>query len=181
MKNEQEVLSVSTISPGSRLRVAREAMKLTQADVGRYLRLSSDLINAIENDDYSQGPRFVFIRGYLRTYAALVNEDPDHVVSAFNELNVEEVVSNRPSMSLSKQFIWKKQRTVRRWSLVIALGILTLFVIWWHLQKNNINLSTQLSLPSISITKRTVEYGKKDELIEEPIAQESDVLQEKGA
>ncbi len=68
--------------PGARLRAAREAkgMELEQA-AGR-LRLPQRLLQAIEADDYSRMEHGVYLRGYLTSYARLVNLPEGEIAQA---------------------------------------------------------------------------------------------------
>jgi cytoskeleton protein RodZ len=61
---------------------ARRAQGLSLADVARQLKLSVRQIEALERDDYSGFAGPVFVRGFLRNYAKLLQLDPDALVSA---------------------------------------------------------------------------------------------------
>lgn len=58
---------------GQRLRAAREAKGLTRSDVAQRLRLPLRLIARLEDDDYSGIDQGVYLRGYLGSYARLVD------------------------------------------------------------------------------------------------------------
>ena len=58
---------------GQRLRAAREAKGLSRADVAQRLRLPLRLIARIEDDDYSGMDEGVYLRGYLSSYARMVD------------------------------------------------------------------------------------------------------------
>ena len=70
--SEQEALPAS---PGARLARAREARGMSVEDVSRYLKLTPAQVLALETDDYSSLPSIVFVRGFLRSYAKLVDAD----------------------------------------------------------------------------------------------------------
>ena len=57
---------------GQRLRVAREAKGLSQADVAARLKLPLRLVGRLENDDYSGMDEGVYLRGYLSSFARMV-------------------------------------------------------------------------------------------------------------
>jgi cytoskeleton protein RodZ len=69
-------------APGAQLMAARRAQGLSLGDVARQLKLSVRQIEALERDDYSAFAGPVFVRGFLRNYAKLLQLDPDAVVSA---------------------------------------------------------------------------------------------------
>lgn len=60
------------ISPGLRLRRAREAAGLSTAEIATRLRLRGGLVEAIEREDLAALGAAVFARGYIDSYANLV-------------------------------------------------------------------------------------------------------------
>ncbi|MFP4560004.1 MAG: RodZ domain-containing protein [Thiohalorhabdus sp.] len=68
---------------GEQLRRAREAAGWTQANMAEELRLTVEHIQALESEDFSRLPGAAYIRGYLRSYAAIVGLSPDSVIQAF--------------------------------------------------------------------------------------------------
>ena len=58
---------------GKRLREAREAKGLERAEIAQRLRLPLRLIARIEDDDYAGMDEGVYLRGYLSSYARLVD------------------------------------------------------------------------------------------------------------
>ena len=68
--------------PGQRLRQAREQRGMTVSAVADTLRLSSAMIEALEQDRYDELPPPAFVRGYLRSYAELLGLPADEVLRA---------------------------------------------------------------------------------------------------
>ena len=64
--------SDSAGSIGARLRTAREARRLTAEGVAKQLNLDVTVIQALENDDRQNLPAPIFVQGYLRSYARLL-------------------------------------------------------------------------------------------------------------
>src|SRR3954468_11950104 len=62
--------------PGHALRAARNRSGLSIADVARHLKLAPAQVEALESDDHAHLPGPVFVRGFIRNYARLVNLDP---------------------------------------------------------------------------------------------------------
>lgn len=58
---------------GQKLRVAREAKGLTRNEIAQRLRLPLRLIARLEDDDYSGIDQGVYLRGYLSSYARMVD------------------------------------------------------------------------------------------------------------
>ena len=70
--------------PGESLVRAREQLGLSAEQVATELRLSPQQVQAIEQSDFSKLPSAVFTRGYIRTYARLVNLDGDELVRQYD-------------------------------------------------------------------------------------------------
>jgi cytoskeleton protein RodZ len=66
---------------GGRLKAAREAKNLAQSDVAAKLKLTARQIEALEQEDFSHLPSEVFVRGFVRNYARLVNIEPDSLIA----------------------------------------------------------------------------------------------------
>jgi len=63
-------------SPGRCLREARELRGLSVADVVNSIKFSQRQIEAIERNDLAQLPGATFVRGFVRSYAKLLQLDP---------------------------------------------------------------------------------------------------------
>jgi len=74
-------------SPGQQLRQAREARKLDISHVATALRLTPQVVEAIERDDYAPLPSATFVSGYIRSYARLVGLDPEPLNQRFRRLH----------------------------------------------------------------------------------------------
>lgn len=66
---------VGLSTPGSALRMAREARGLSIADVVQVIRFSARQIEALERDDYGSLPGSTAVRGLVRNYAKLLKLD----------------------------------------------------------------------------------------------------------
>ncbi len=73
----------SSDGPGRHLRIARQTRGLTQERAAGELHLSPAMIEALEHDDYSALPDDVFVAGYIRKYAHLVDLKPEPLVAAY--------------------------------------------------------------------------------------------------
>lgn len=73
-------------SAGHMLQAAREARRLGVEKVARELRLSVGTVGALERDDYASLPPPAFVRGYLRSYARLLDLPEQEIVDAYNRV-----------------------------------------------------------------------------------------------
>lgn len=68
-------------SPGRALAAARAELNLSIADVSQQIKYGIKQIAAIEADDYSKLPGTTFVRGMIRSYAKLVQLDPQPLLA----------------------------------------------------------------------------------------------------
>lgn len=127
----------SLMGPGARLRIAREATRLTVNDVARYLHLKPEVINDIENDDYSRAPRAVFLRGYIRSYAKLLSLPGDDIIASLDRFYQEEELSEAAAKPAHRVYTDDKKVWVRWVSAIVAIVLVTFVAVWWHWQKVN--------------------------------------------
>lgn len=78
-----ESRSSDSTGPGARLRAAREARGLDRDELARELNLSPRVIRALEEDDDARLPSATFVRGYIRSWARLVDEPVDPLLAAY--------------------------------------------------------------------------------------------------
>jgi cytoskeleton protein RodZ len=67
--------------PGAALSAARRTQGLSLGDIARQLKLSVRQIEALERDDYSAFSGMVFVRGFLRNYAKLLQMDAEALLA----------------------------------------------------------------------------------------------------
>ncbi len=84
-KQHDEARSFLNFLPGQRLKRGRELRGLSTAEVAASLKLSLRFIEAIEQDRYDHLPEPVFVRGYMRSYARLLQLDETDVVAKFDQ------------------------------------------------------------------------------------------------
>ena len=77
---------------GQSLREAREAKGLTLDDVEQEIRIRSNYLEALENEDYDRLPGEVYVRGFLRNYARFLGVD---LTENLTEDSVPQENSNR--------------------------------------------------------------------------------------
>jgi len=123
--------------PGERLRAARTAAGLTPQGVADDLHLSVDMLEALERDDYARLPGRVFVRGYLRNYARLVDLPVDTVLASFDahapegqvtDPGLHTVVSARQIRSQARS----THSAVRAVTWIIVLALAALLLTWWQ-------------------------------------------------
>lgn len=126
--------SGSFSGPGSFLKRHREQFGLSVADVAARLNLRYTVIEAIERDDYQPIAKLVFVRGYLRAYAKMLNLSSNDIIQAFNKLNLPESNTNAYVCSLrdgQRQAPRRLYPFVSGWrSIILGLLIITIIIFW---------------------------------------------------
>ena len=97
--NTESPSSAEAPSPGVRLRKAREACELSCEEVASHLKLSVGKIESLERGEVEKIAAPVFVAGYLRSYARLVNLSGDEIVADFKALAEMELPSMDPASS----------------------------------------------------------------------------------
>ena len=128
-------------SPGAQLSAIREAKGLGVDYIAGKLHLRTKLIRLLEADDYANMPDPVFIKGYLRAYAKLLNANPEPFLEIFNRNFLVE--------RKTEKALWQPQRDTchaersLRWiTLTFGLVVLASVAIWWYKSQDNQNLFT---------------------------------------
>ena len=73
--------SAAALRPGRALAEARTRRNQTIAEVAQQLKLSSTQVEALEAEDYAHLPGPVFVRGFVRNYARLMDLDGEALVA----------------------------------------------------------------------------------------------------
>ena len=100
---------------GQRLKTARESMQLTEKEAASRLHLNTRIITVIEGEDFGNGPPMIFMRGYLRSYARLLNM-PENELTAVTQLEIavpSQSVSNPIALQTQTQSFDSGQRYMR--------------------------------------------------------------------
>ena len=95
------------LSVGAQLVAARQRRTLTADTVAQELRLDVAIIEALEHDDTSRLPAPIFVQGYIRSYARLLDLPEDELTRDYADqcdelppLTVSRVESGLPLLRL---------------------------------------------------------------------------------
>ena len=81
--------SEQPLSVGKTLREAREQLGLTVNDVANRIKFAPKQIEWLEADDYIRLPEAAFVRGFVRSYARLLELDPARLISGLPSSHVQ--------------------------------------------------------------------------------------------
>ena len=132
------------VTVAEQLRTAREAQKLTVHQIADITKIRTDHLRALEEGNFDVFVAPVYIRGFVRTYAALLKLDVPQVMAALDgELSQTEKFSEPPRLSTPSRgvldFLMLQLSKVNWRVTAIALAVLaglavvvSIYLIWHH-------------------------------------------------
>ncbi|KZN66111.1 hypothetical protein N473_11110 [Pseudoalteromonas luteoviolacea CPMOR-1] len=130
MNLEENETTTELLSLGQTLAKARADQSLSFEDIATRLKLNHSQITKLENDEYQTlGPE-TFVRGYIKSYSALLGLDSEQVLALYQTPDVPEQKRNMKSFSrrTEKEANDNRLMVVSYLVLIVFVG-LSLF--WW--------------------------------------------------
>ena len=88
--NANNAARPAKIGPGERLQAARIKKGLSVEDVAGRMHLSTNILEAIEENNFDEITAPIFVKGYLRAYARIVALGEDEMIEQYLDLYSEE-------------------------------------------------------------------------------------------
>jgi len=144
-ENPQQQAPQAPQSVGTMLRMERERLGLSQAQITEMTRMRTPVVEAIENDAWDSLPPPVFVRGFLRSYAKVLGLSQEVVIGLYAKNFPLESPGQVPHPESSRI------RRRRVWLVLLLLVVLAaLYGVW-------------LSYPSLEVSQGSREAEKKDQ------------------
>ncbi|MBI5574992.1 MAG: DUF4115 domain-containing protein [Deltaproteobacteria bacterium] len=116
------------MNSGAAWKAEREARGITIEEAATRLRIAGKYLQGIENGDYSGWPARVFSSGYIRSYAKLLGQDPEPVLSEYlRSLEASPESTPSPGYSIPTWVERERQRGSRRTTYALA-AVVVLFI-----------------------------------------------------
>lgn len=169
--NSSENIAQMPLSPGQKLKQARERQGFSIAEVAAQLRLSNDCIASLERDAFDCLPGTTFTRGYIRSYANLVKANADELIDLFDDsFKVEEEAAETESIRLSNG-----KTKFQPWlSYSIALVFVVLAASWWWLRGDDAGVevieSVEVQANTGELIVETMDVTEESTAIEAAVA-----------
>lgn len=77
-------IEAQPFSVGAALREGRTRLGLSVADVSHRIKFAPRQVEALEANDFARLPEITFVRGFVRSYARLLQLDPDPLLAALH-------------------------------------------------------------------------------------------------
>jgi len=131
-------------SPGRRLRAAREELELDIKTVAKKLHMNEESIVALENDNYDKFPAPIYVSGFLRNYARLLNLPAEAIVESYESLGKEAP----PILSdLTSKIRRRRRKGVESWAGYLAVGGVLLILLVWMMPSSNRVVNDEVQIP----------------------------------
>ncbi|MCF6441480.1 DUF4115 domain-containing protein [Pseudoalteromonas luteoviolacea] len=136
MNLEENETKTESMSLGQTLAKARTEQNLSFEDIAARLKLNHTQITKLENDEYqSLGPE-TFVRGYVKSYSALLGLESEQILALYESSDVPEHKRNMKSFSrrTEKEANDNRLMIVSYLMLVVFVGLSAFW--WWQTASN---------------------------------------------
>ncbi len=116
--------------PGEKLRLIREHKNITIEQISDRLRLNLSLVRALEADNYGSLPPAVFVRGYIRSYARLLEIPEEPLLEAFGHYAPATVPPLNVQGERNKPQTTSNDSWFKIFSFIIIIGLLVLMAMY---------------------------------------------------
>lgn len=128
---------------GQILAQARAGKGMSAGEVAAKLKLTVRQVEAMETEDESRLPADVFLRGFIRNYARLLDLDPDELIIP---MDAQSVVAN--TITAPTEGVSLSRGGLKRW-LVAPVVILALFIFFVALLYQWLRQGEEVLLPDL--------------------------------
>jgi len=126
--------SASPVSatPGRRIRETRERLGISRERLAEQLRLHPKLVVALEEDRYDDISAPLFVRGYLRNVAKVLELDEKTLLAGYDQFLSVESAPELSRVSRQPDTSGFDMRVVQFGGIAVACVTLVLAVLWWQ-------------------------------------------------
>ncbi|BAP58444.1 helix-turn-helix domain-containing protein [Candidatus Tachikawaea gelatinosa] len=146
INSNQNEISVDSI--GNRLKTARKKIGLTQQDVADKLYLKVSIIKDLEENELPKDISLTFLKGYIRSYARLVEIPEDELLLKITEetpIKLSTLKSKKiDSISHRDYSIIDNWLKIFTWFVIFIISVLV--GIWWIKTTNHLSKKEVISV-----------------------------------
>lgn len=151
-----------TSKPGAHLATIRAKQGYSKEYIAEKLHLRLKVIELLEADEYHKMPEPVFIKGYFRAYAKLLNIHADPLLEMFNNSYKFEQKAEK-ALWQSRREPNKAEHAIRWVTGIFAIIVLSAVSMWWYTNKDNEQLlPSSISSIDTSVNKSESEIRLTD-------------------
>ncbi|MHB0926445.1 MAG: RodZ domain-containing protein [Gallionellaceae bacterium] len=144
---------IPAVSLGKTLREAREHLGLSISDVAHQTKFASRQIEALEADDFQHLPEMPFVRGFVRSYAKILQLDAQPLLALLPQTNAPQMPLVSDSVEVPFPNAYSPQRQNLVWlGAALLLAVLVVAFAVWHFttpldKPETAQVETPVSLP----------------------------------
>jgi cytoskeleton protein RodZ len=133
MSNTQQAEVEQTppsLGPGDRLQAARISNGLTLDDVASKMHLCAAILSSLEENDFDDITAPIFVKGYLRSYARIVNLDEEEIIKQYSQYYTH---NDPPISSISNTLsdFNSDDAQVKGTTWLVIVILIGLLSFWW--------------------------------------------------
>jgi len=152
-------VAATVVSLGKMLREARELAGLSVADVANQIKFAPRQIEALEADDFQNLPEMTFVRGFVRSYAKILNQDAQPLLAALPQADA----TTMPLTPVSVEVPFPVASSPQRQNLILLgaallLAVLVVAFAVWH-------YTTPIAQPEVAQVETPVLLPSKMQII----------------
>lgn len=117
---------------GKLLTKAREQLSLTRKDVADKLNLKEQIISALDTGDYSELPQATYIRGYIRSYARIIDVNAQTLLNMYEQEVPDEPLPQILPDVRSENYTSAKVNIGQLLTYLMTFLLFMLLIVWWR-------------------------------------------------
>ncbi len=139
---------------GDILRKKREELGQDLLEISRTLKISYTYLKAIEDETFEKLPEEVYVKGYIREYAEILNIDPEVVIKAYNQQVSPPQAENKEA--LEKDALKRKRSKIKLLLIPLLLLLLVITVTFILFPSSPGKKEISISPPPIETEKENI-------------------------
>ncbi|WP_017445468.1 helix-turn-helix domain-containing protein [Gayadomonas joobiniege] len=117
---------------GTALRQARQTLGLSELDVANSLNLKAETVSQLETEQFDKIVSPTYVKGYLRSYAKLVDLNPEHIVEQYKKSQPQATQSKNRLHGLTSKNVVESADAKFGWvGTILVIIIIALIAFWW--------------------------------------------------
>lgn len=142
------------VSLGRILREAREKLGLSITEVADQIKFAGRQIEALEADEFEQLPEMTFVRGFVRSYAKILNLDASALLALLPlpEVTPQPLVYRSVEVPFPTEYTAQRSNLVWLGTALLLAVLIVIFAVWQYTKPvieshETIKTETSLALP----------------------------------
>lgn len=130
--DDSPAATMPAASVGTMLREARERLGLSVADIANQTKLAPRQIEALEAEDFRHLPEMSFVRGFVRSYARILQLDAQPLLASLPQTDVGmvQVVPNSVEVPFPTAHSPQRQNLIWLGAALVLSVLLVAFAVW---------------------------------------------------